>query len=148
MIFLQTSSRPPNFQQPSTSSGLNAPLDWAVFITLLLLIAWTAYRQTIKSGNADQKVLEALIDDLRTANSANSTKLSEIVALLSTKRVEEESILFRMRANTDQLGSISQLVAEQRTEIQLMERELAALHRRFDLSNMPSRPTQIEKNNG
>lgn len=42
-------------------------------------------------------------------------------------------------------------VAEQRTEIQLMERELASLHRRFDLSNMPSqaRETQeIQKSNG
>lgn len=58
-----------NFQQPPTNSGLPPRLDWAIFISLLLLVAWLSFRQSQKAGDADQKVLETLIQDLRESNS-------------------------------------------------------------------------------
>lgn len=113
-----------NFQQPPTNSGLPARLDWGIFISLLLLIAWLGYRQTLKSGDADQKVLETLIQDLRESNARNSDKLAEIALALKQKESEEASTIFRVRST---------------------EQKLDALHRRLDLIGAPHSNDTKEK---
>lgn len=128
---------PQQFQQPPTTSGLKAPLDWAVFISLLLLIALGFYRQVLKSGNADQKVLETLINDLRASNQANSKQLTEIATALSQKQSEDQSVVFRLRDATNQLSSISQSTAATQSALAMVEREISALHRRLDLVGAP-----------
>lgn len=105
-----------NFQQPPTNSGLPPRIDWAIFITLLLLIAWLSFRQNQKAGDADQKVLETLIQDLRESNAKNSEKLAEIALSLNRQEAEEASTIFRVRST---------------------EQKLDALHRRLDLAGAP-----------
>lgn len=105
-----------SFQQPTTNSGLPPRLDWAIFITLLLLIAWLSFRQTQKAGEADQKVLESLIQDLRERDAKNSEKLAEIALSLNRQEIEEASTIFRIRST---------------------EQKLDALHRRLDLVGAP-----------
>lgn len=115
--FILTSAIPgPKFQQPPTSSGVEPPLDWAIFISLLFFIVAVGFRQIIKSDSADQKVLERLIQELLATNRANSDKLAEISAALSLKQAEEASIIFRVRSS---------------------EQKIEALHRRLDLSGTP-----------
>lgn len=104
------------FQQPSTNSDLPPRLDWAIFITLLLGVAWLSFRQNQKAGEADQKVLETLIQDLRESNAKNSEKLAEIALSLNRQEAEEASTIFRVRST---------------------EQKLDALHRRLDLAGAP-----------
>lgn len=104
------------FQQPPTNSGLPPALDWAAFISLLLLVAGLSFRQIQKAGNADQKVLETLIQDLRESNAKNSEKLAEIALALNRREMEEASTVFRIRST---------------------EQKLDALHRRLDLVGAP-----------
>lgn len=111
-----TETVPQQFQQPPTNSGLPPRLDWAVFISLLLLVAWLSFRQNQKSGDADQKVLETLIQDLRENNAKNSDKLAEIALALNRQEAEEASTIFRVRST---------------------EQKLDALHRRLDLAGTP-----------
>lgn len=128
---------PQQLQQPPTTSGLKPPLDWAIFISLLFLIALGFYRQILKSGNADQKVLETLINDLRDSNQANSKQLTEIATALGQKQSEDQSVVFRLRDATNQLASISQSTAATQSALAMMEREVSALHRRLDLVGAP-----------
>lgn len=138
MIFLvnSTAAQQP-FQQPPTSSGLSPSLDWAVFISLLFLIVVVGFRQILKSGNADQKVLETLINETLKVNASNSDKLSELVGIVGKQQSEEASVVFRLRNASDQLNSISQSIAQQQLGMQLLEREISAIHRRLDLSGAP-----------
>ena len=132
-------------QQPPTTSGLKAPLDWAALISLLLLIALGFYKQVLKSGNADQRVNEKLIDDLRGINQANSKQLAEIAAALTQKQRDEDSAIIRLRDTSSQLASISQSAAATQSALTMMEREISALHRRLDLVGAPHSSDQSEK---
>lgn len=116
MIAIAQTEIPSSFQQPPTSSGLPPRLDWAIFISLLLLVAWLSFRQNQKAGDADQKVLETLIQDLRESNAKNSEKLAEIALALNRQESEEASTIFRVRST---------------------EQKLDALHRRLDLAGAP-----------
>lgn len=127
----------PSFQQPPTSSGLSPSLDWGIFISLLFLIVFVAFQQILRSGNADQKVLQTLINELLKVNSTNSNKLSELVGIVGKQQSEEESVVFRLRGASDHLNSISQSIAQQQVGLQMLEREISAIHRRLDLSGTP-----------
>lgn len=136
---------PSSFQQPPTSSGLSPSLDWAVFMSLLFLIVVVGFRQILKSGNADQKVLETLINETLKVNAANSDKLSELVGIVGKQQSEEASVVFRLRGASDQLTSISHSIAQQQLGMHLLEREISALHRRLDLSGTPHSSDLVDK---
>lgn len=130
--------QPANLQQPPTSSGLDKVLDWGIFITLLLGLLLFVFRQNASNNQADQKVSEKLIENLLKTNADNTLRLNEIANAQTRQLSEEESVVFRLRSANESLHSIAEVQGKQQSELQNLERQISALHKRLDLSGTPS----------
>lgn len=128
---------PQQFQQPPTTSGLKAPLDWGIFLTLVFGLIWMFSRANLANQKDDQETNNLLINNLLNQVKENSETLTEIKTSLAYKQSENESVVFRLRDANTALASLNQSMSGVTIQLSTTEREISALHRRLDLVGAP-----------
>lgn len=137
MVFLSDTVPLQQFQQPPTTSGLKAPLDWAVVISLLMTLILIGWRAMAASQRDDQKTNDLLIKNLLEQVKENNETLTEIKTALAYKQSENESVVFRLRDANTALTNLNQSMSGIVIQLSTTEREISALHRRLDLVGAP-----------